>query len=81
MSFSRAGTDAAWDDGGCHRGDRQGCRLQSRDSADAVLDADRLPDSGKIDIISAAMYGSPERAKVVDFSQDAYACGEGLVLP
>ena len=27
--------------------------------------------SGKIDIISAAMYGSPERAKVVDFSEDA----------
>ena len=37
--------------------------------------------SGKIDIISAAMYSSPERAKVVDFSQDAYACSEGLVLP
>lgn len=37
--------------------------------------------SGKIDIISAAMYGSPERAKVVDFSQDVYAYGEGLVVP
>lgn len=36
--------------------------------------------SGKIDIISAAMYGSPERAKVVDFSQDVYAYGEGLVV-
>lgn len=37
--------------------------------------------SGKIDIISAAMYGSPERAKVVDFSQDVYSYGEGLVVP
>lgn len=37
--------------------------------------------SGKIDIISAAMYGSPERAKIVDFSQDVYAYGEGLVVP
>jgi polar amino acid transport system substrate-binding protein len=27
------------------------------------------------------MYGSPERAKVVDFSQDVYAYGEGLVVP
>lgn len=36
--------------------------------------------SGKIDIISAAMYGSPERAKVVDFSQDVYSYGEGLVV-
>jgi polar amino acid transport system substrate-binding protein len=36
--------------------------------------------SGKIDIISAAMYGSPERAKVIDFSQDVYAYGEGLVV-
>lgn len=36
--------------------------------------------SGKIDIISAAMYGSPERAKVVDFSKDVYAYGEGLVV-
>lgn len=37
--------------------------------------------SGKIDIISAAMYGSPERAKIVDFSQDVYTYGEGLVVP
>lgn len=37
--------------------------------------------SGKIDIISAAMYGSPERAKVVDFSQEVYSYGEGLVVP
>jgi polar amino acid transport system substrate-binding protein len=37
--------------------------------------------SGKIDIISAAMYGSPERAKVVDFSNDVYTYGEGLVVP
>lgn len=36
--------------------------------------------SGKIDIISAAMYGSPERAKVVDFSKEVYAYGEGLVV-
>ena len=36
--------------------------------------------SGKIDIISAAMYGSPERAKVVDFSNDVYTYGEGLVV-
>ena len=36
--------------------------------------------SGKIDIISAAMTGSPERAKVVDFSKDVYAYGEGLVV-
>lgn len=36
--------------------------------------------SGKIDIISAAMYGSPERAKVVDFSNDVYSYGEGLVV-
>jgi polar amino acid transport system substrate-binding protein len=36
--------------------------------------------SGKIDIISAAMYGSPERAKVVDFSEDVYTYGEGLVV-
>jgi polar amino acid transport system substrate-binding protein len=37
--------------------------------------------SGKIDIISAAMTASPERAKVVDFSKDVYAYGEGLVVP
>lgn len=36
--------------------------------------------SRKIDIISAAMYGSPERAKIVDFSDDVYAYGEGLVV-
>lgn len=36
--------------------------------------------SGKIDIISAAISASPERAKVVDFSQDVYAYGEGLVV-
>jgi len=36
--------------------------------------------SGKIDIISAAMTGSPERAKVVDFSKDVYSYGEGLVV-
>lgn len=37
--------------------------------------------SGKIDIIAAAMTGSPERAKVVDFSKDVYSYGEGLVVP
>lgn len=37
--------------------------------------------SGKIDIISAAMYGSAERAKIVDFSKDVYAYGEGIVVP
>lgn len=37
--------------------------------------------SGKIDIISAAMTGSPERAKVVDFSKNVYSYGEGLVVP
>lgn len=37
--------------------------------------------SGKIDIISAAMYGSPERRQVVDFSADVYSYGEGLVVP
>jgi ABC-type amino acid transport substrate-binding protein len=36
--------------------------------------------SGEIDIISAAMTGSPERAKVVDFGKDVYAYGEGLVV-
>lgn len=36
--------------------------------------------SGKIDIISAAISGSPERAKVVDFSQEVYNYGEGLVV-
>lgn len=36
--------------------------------------------TGKIDIIAAAMYGSPERAKVVDFSNDVYTYGEGLVV-
>lgn len=37
--------------------------------------------SGKIDIISAAMTGSAERAKVVDFSEEVYSYGEGLVVP
>ena len=35
---------------------------------------------GQLQRLSAAMYGSPERAKVVDFSQDVYAYGEGLVV-
>lgn len=37
--------------------------------------------SGKIDIIAAAITASPERAKVVDFSQDVYSYGDGLVVP
>lgn len=36
--------------------------------------------SGKIDIIAAAMTGSPERAKVVDFTKDVYTYGEGLIV-
>lgn len=37
--------------------------------------------SGKIDVISAAMYGSPERRQIVDFSGDVYTYGEGLIVP
>jgi len=37
--------------------------------------------AGKIDIISAAMSATPERAKVVDFTNDVYNYGEGLVVP
>ena len=36
--------------------------------------------SNKIDIISAAMLRTPQRAEVVDFSQPVYAYGEGLVV-
>ncbi|MCP1611992.1 polar amino acid transport system substrate-binding protein [Azospirillum lipoferum] len=37
--------------------------------------------SGKIDIIAAAITATPERAKVVDFTQDVYSYGDGLVVP
>ncbi|MCE8031573.1 ABC transporter substrate-binding protein [Halomonas sp. MCCC 1A11057] len=36
--------------------------------------------SGKIDIISAAMLKTPERAQVVAFSDDVYPYGEGVVI-
>lgn len=36
--------------------------------------------SGKIDIISAAMLKTPERAEVVSFSDDVYPYGEGVVV-
>jgi len=36
--------------------------------------------SNKIDIISAAMLRTPQRAEVVDFSQPVYSYGEGLVV-
>lgn len=34
----------------------------------------------KIDVISAAMYITPQRKEVVDFSEPVYAYGEGLVV-
>ncbi|HXW24897.1 MAG TPA: ABC transporter substrate-binding protein, partial [Xanthobacteraceae bacterium] len=37
--------------------------------------------SGKIDIISAAMYITPARKEVIDFSAPVYSYGEGLVVP
>lgn len=37
--------------------------------------------SKKIDIIAAAMYATPERAKVVAFSDAVYTYGEGLFVP
>jgi len=36
--------------------------------------------SGKIDLISAAMYNTPKRAEVIDFSDDVYSFGEGMVV-
>jgi polar amino acid transport system substrate-binding protein len=36
--------------------------------------------SGKIDIISAAMYITPARKEVIDFSAPVYSYGEGLVV-
>lgn len=37
--------------------------------------------SSKIDIIAAAMYATPVRAQVVDFSSPVITYGEGLVVP
>lgn len=37
--------------------------------------------SKKIDLISAAMYISPARKEVIDFSDPVYSYGEGLIVP
>ncbi len=37
--------------------------------------------SNKIDIIAAAMYITPARQEVIDFSRPIYTYGEGLVVP
>src|SRR3954470_14567016 len=37
--------------------------------------------SNKIDIISAAMFVTPARKEVIDFSEQFYSYGEGLVVP
>src|SRR5437588_13017107 len=37
--------------------------------------------SNKIDLISAAMYISPARREVIDFSDPVYSYGEGLLVP
>ena len=37
--------------------------------------------SSKIDIIAAAMFITPPRKEVVDFSDPIYSYGEGLVVP
>ena len=37
--------------------------------------------SGKIDLIAAAMYITPQRQEVISFSQPIYTYGEGLVVP
>ncbi len=37
--------------------------------------------SSKIDIISAAMFVTPQRKEVIDFSEPVYTYGEGLVVP
>lgn len=37
--------------------------------------------SNKIDIISAAMYITPARKEVIDFSSPIYTYGEGLIVP
>lgn len=36
--------------------------------------------SGKIDIIAAAMYATPKRAEIVDFTDTVYPYGEGLFV-
>src|SRR5881394_2488447 len=37
--------------------------------------------SNKIDLISAAMYISPARKEVIEFSEPVYSYGEGLIVP
>jgi polar amino acid transport system substrate-binding protein len=37
--------------------------------------------SNKIDIIAAAMYITPPRKEVIDFSGPVYTYGEGLIVP
>src|SRR5437763_9136804 len=37
--------------------------------------------SNKIDIISAAMFITPPRKEVIDFSEPVYTYGEGLLVP
>src|SRR4051795_346655 len=37
--------------------------------------------SNRIDLISAAMYISPARKEVIEFSEPVYSYGEGLVVP
>ena len=37
--------------------------------------------ANKIDIISAAMYITPPRKEVIDFSGPVYTYGEGLIVP
>ena len=37
--------------------------------------------SNKIDIISAAMFATPARKEVIDFSDAVYTYGEGLIVP
>src|ERR1700691_2471433 len=37
--------------------------------------------SNKIDIISAAMFATPARKEVIDFSDAVYTYGEGLLVP
>jgi len=37
--------------------------------------------SNKIDLISAAMYITPARREVIDFSDPVYSYGEGLIVP
>ena len=37
--------------------------------------------SNKIDVISAAMFATPARKEVIDFSDAVYSYGEGLIVP